>query len=293
MTLHQVGVDYAVAPQGTAMTAEQVKLLGRFAKRGGAHARRRSGGARGDDEGGAPVRRGRAAVPHRAAARAGRQEAGSRRAGAQGSAASCRRSSTTRRTRSSSTSSRWRRPRRRRCRGAWRRSRSARRCSARCAIRWRATSTATSWRSCSRSTRAWCSARCARRRRSSRAPRDVAPAPRRHRRGAGARGGAATDSADPLLAAGLPGAARQTYWPRVDASLLKDEAVRDVGCLGAGAPYASTRHGCSTRCAAEIRDAVAKALGSDEFAGDGDDPDAHLRVDRHRACAYRPICRRS
>ncbi len=32
MTLHQVGVDYAVAPQGTAMTAEQVKLLGRFAK---------------------------------------------------------------------------------------------------------------------------------------------------------------------------------------------------------------------------------------------------------------------
>ena len=27
MTLHQVGVDYAVAPQGTAMTAEQVKLL--------------------------------------------------------------------------------------------------------------------------------------------------------------------------------------------------------------------------------------------------------------------------
>ena len=32
MTLHQVGVDYAVAPQGTAMTAEQVKLLKRFAR---------------------------------------------------------------------------------------------------------------------------------------------------------------------------------------------------------------------------------------------------------------------
>ncbi len=32
MTLHQHGVDYAVAPQGTAMTAEQVKLLGRFAR---------------------------------------------------------------------------------------------------------------------------------------------------------------------------------------------------------------------------------------------------------------------
>jgi DNA primase len=32
MTLHQVGVDYAVAPQGTAMTAEQVKLLSRFAR---------------------------------------------------------------------------------------------------------------------------------------------------------------------------------------------------------------------------------------------------------------------
>lgn len=32
MTLHQHGVDYAVAPQGTAMTAEQVKLLSRFAK---------------------------------------------------------------------------------------------------------------------------------------------------------------------------------------------------------------------------------------------------------------------
>ena len=62
MTLHQDGVDYAVAPQGTAMTAEQVKLLGRFAKRRGAHARRRSGRARGDDEGHAPVRRGRAAA---------------------------------------------------------------------------------------------------------------------------------------------------------------------------------------------------------------------------------------
>ena len=32
MTLHQVGVDYAVAPQGTAMTAEQVKLLKRFSR---------------------------------------------------------------------------------------------------------------------------------------------------------------------------------------------------------------------------------------------------------------------
>jgi DNA primase len=32
MTLHQHGVDYAVAPQGTAMTAEQVKLLSRFAR---------------------------------------------------------------------------------------------------------------------------------------------------------------------------------------------------------------------------------------------------------------------
>ena len=32
MTLHQHGVDYAVAPQGTAMTAEQVKLLKRFAR---------------------------------------------------------------------------------------------------------------------------------------------------------------------------------------------------------------------------------------------------------------------
>jgi DNA primase len=32
MTLHQVGIDYAVAPQGTAMTAEQVKLLKRFAR---------------------------------------------------------------------------------------------------------------------------------------------------------------------------------------------------------------------------------------------------------------------
>jgi DNA primase len=32
MTLHQHGIDYAVAPQGTAMTAEQVKLLKRFAR---------------------------------------------------------------------------------------------------------------------------------------------------------------------------------------------------------------------------------------------------------------------
>jgi DNA primase len=32
MTLHQHGVDYAVAPQGTAMTAQQVALLGRFAR---------------------------------------------------------------------------------------------------------------------------------------------------------------------------------------------------------------------------------------------------------------------
>lgn len=32
MTLHQHGLDYAVAPQGTAMTAEQVKLLKRFAR---------------------------------------------------------------------------------------------------------------------------------------------------------------------------------------------------------------------------------------------------------------------
>ena len=32
MTLHQEGIDYAVAPQGTAMTAEQVKLLKRFAQ---------------------------------------------------------------------------------------------------------------------------------------------------------------------------------------------------------------------------------------------------------------------
>jgi DNA primase len=33
MTLHQHGIDYAVAPQGTAMTAEQVKLLSRFAQK--------------------------------------------------------------------------------------------------------------------------------------------------------------------------------------------------------------------------------------------------------------------
>jgi DNA primase len=32
MTLHQHGVDYAVAPQGTAMTPQQVALLGRFAR---------------------------------------------------------------------------------------------------------------------------------------------------------------------------------------------------------------------------------------------------------------------
>ncbi|MDB4968687.1 MAG: primase [Myxococcales bacterium] len=32
MTLHQHGIDYAVAPQGTAMTAEQVKLLKRFGR---------------------------------------------------------------------------------------------------------------------------------------------------------------------------------------------------------------------------------------------------------------------
>ena len=75
MTLHQRGVDYAVAPQGTAMTAAQVKLLKRFAREVVLMLDADPAGRAGDDEGRAPVRRGGAAVPHRAAARQGRQEA--------------------------------------------------------------------------------------------------------------------------------------------------------------------------------------------------------------------------
>ena len=61
------------------------------------------------------------------------------------------------------------------------------------------------------------------------------------------------------------------YWPRVDASLLKDDAVKTL--------VASAQEGRTfdapwllNACPAEIRDAVAKALSSEEFAGEGDDP---------------------
>jgi len=56
------------------------------------------------------------------------------------------------------------------------------------------------------------------------------------------------------------------YWPRVDPSLLKDDAVKTL--------VASAQEGHTfdapwllTHCAVEIRDAVAKALASEEFAG--------------------------
>jgi DNA primase len=60
------------------------------------------------------------------------------------------------------------------------------------------------------------------------------------------------------------------YWPRVDTALLKDDAVRTL--------VASAQEGRTfdapwllNACPAEIRDAVAKALSSEEFAG-ADDP---------------------
>lgn len=59
------------------------------------------------------------------------------------------------------------------------------------------------------------------------------------------------------------------FWPRVDASILKDEAVR---ALVASAQERKLFDAPSLLAAAapEIRDAVATALGSDEFAGDAD-----------------------
>jgi DNA primase len=59
------------------------------------------------------------------------------------------------------------------------------------------------------------------------------------------------------------------FWPRVDVSILKDEQVR---ALVASAQASRTFDAASlmSACPAEIGDAVAKALGSDEFAGDED-----------------------
>ncbi len=59
------------------------------------------------------------------------------------------------------------------------------------------------------------------------------------------------------------------FWPRVEASSLKDDAVR---ALVASAQQSGSFDApwLLNACAAEIRDAVAKALGSDEFAGDED-----------------------
>ncbi|HEX6836459.1 MAG TPA: toprim domain-containing protein, partial [Polyangia bacterium] len=60
-----------------------------------------------------------------------------------------------------------------------------------------------------------------------------------------------------------------TWWPRVDVSILKDDAVRGL------VASAQERHTFDApwlleTCPAEIRDAVAKALSSEEFAGEGD-----------------------
>jgi DNA primase len=57
------------------------------------------------------------------------------------------------------------------------------------------------------------------------------------------------------------------FWPRVDASLLKDEAVRGL-VASAQASGRFDAPALLTACAPEIRDEVAKALASDQFAGD-------------------------
>ena len=88
----------------------------------------------------------------RVAARHRRQEGRSRRPGAQRSAAPAGDDRRRRRTRSSSSSSRWRRRRQPTVPGRVRGDRGVRAAPARRrAIRWRATSTSTGWRSCSRS----------------------------------------------------------------------------------------------------------------------------------------------
>jgi DNA primase len=58
-----------------------------------------------------------------------------------------------------------------------------------------------------------------------------------------------------------------TFWPRVDASLLKDDAVRTL-VASAQERNAFDAPSLLAAAPAEIRDAVAKALGSEEFAGD-------------------------
>jgi DNA primase len=59
------------------------------------------------------------------------------------------------------------------------------------------------------------------------------------------------------------------FWPRVDASILKDEAVRAL-VASAQANRTFDAPALLAACAPEIRDAVAQALGSDEFAGDAE-----------------------
>jgi hypothetical protein len=59
------------------------------------------------------------------------------------------------------------------------------------------------------------------------------------------------------------------YWSKVDASILKDVEVRSL-VASAQQSHTFDAPWLLNACPAEISDAVAKALGSDEFAGDED-----------------------
>jgi hypothetical protein len=59
------------------------------------------------------------------------------------------------------------------------------------------------------------------------------------------------------------------YWARVDVSILKDEQLRSL-VASAQESHIFDAPWLLNACPAEISDAVAKALGSDEFAGDED-----------------------
>ena len=209
--------------------------------RSGAHARRRSGRARGDDEGGAPVRRGRAAA---AASRSCAPGTARSRIPTSWRATICRKlqaliddAQDARRVLLRAGGRRRRQPTVPGRVAAIEEVRAALALAARSAGARPLLRQAGA--RCSRSTRAWCSARCGRRRR--RQPPAARRGSRPPRRAGRCRAGARKWRSDGISARRTTRCwpswrSTPTYWPRVDAAILKDDAGASVGCLGAGEP---------------------------------------------------------